>query len=106
MVCHTELDVGAASNNLVLNPITYGSLSSPWTQLAEQQSPHASYEPLSRILILKLAAKLHRFPLLGLQTIAAIYRQSRSSDINKDCLVGSNNSAVFAPNSVCHDSLR
>ena len=94
MVCHTELDVGAAAvaNNPVLNPMTiaaYGPLAACWntTPLASSKQSHAtSHEPLSRILILKLAAKLHRFPLLGLQTIAAIYRQSRSTDVNNECL--------------------
>lgn len=39
--------------------------------------------PISQLLLCKLAARLHRFPLLGLQTLAALYRQTRS-DIEVD----------------------
>ena len=34
--------------------------------------------PLNHLLLCKLAARFQRFPLLGLQTIAALYRQSHS----------------------------
>lgn len=34
--------------------------------------------PLNQLLLCKLAARFQRFPLLGLQTIAALYRQSHS----------------------------
>jgi len=38
----------------------------------------------NQLLLLKLAAKFRRFPLLGIQTFAALYHQTRTEDLNKN----------------------
>lgn len=40
--------------------------------------PDSDRTSLNHVLLCKLAARLHRFPLLGLQTFAALYRLSRN----------------------------
>ena len=36
----------------------------------------------NRLLLLKLATKFRHFPLLGIQTFAALYHQTRTEDLN------------------------
>lgn len=38
----------------------------------------------NHLLLLKLATKFRRFPLLGIQTIAALYHQTRTEDLNNN----------------------
>ena len=74
MVClNSELASACATSSPNSRATWISSLNSKTTSL--------DVVPLNQILICKLAARLHRFPLLSLQTIAALYRsQSRLSD--------------------------
>lgn len=47
-------------------------------QLQNLPQEQSARIPLNQLLLCKLASRFHRFPLLGLQTIAALYRQSRT----------------------------
>ena len=58
--------------------IVYGGGGGSDLQLQNLQQEQSARVPLNQLLLCKLASRFHRFPLLGLQTIAALYRQSRA----------------------------
>ena len=63
------------------------------TPVQQQQAEWIMTPLMKQLLLVKMAAKFHRFPLLSIQTIATLYHQKRSEDIN-NCYLINNRSAI------------
>ncbi|XP_057375910.1 scaffold attachment factor B2-like isoform X2 [Daphnia carinata] len=88
MVCLTALNAEAARNLQIAVK----------KELFEVRNvPDSDRPSLNQVLLCKLAARLHRFPLLGLQTFAALYRLSRN-ELDLDNRRSLNQSKPFAFN--------
>ncbi|XP_046451363.1 scaffold attachment factor B2-like isoform X3 [Daphnia pulex] len=97
MVCLTAFNAGA-SRNL--------QLAVKKELLEVRNVPASSDRPsLNHVLLCKLAARLHRFPLLGLQTFAALYRLTRN-ELDLDNCHSLNQSKPFSTNSTISDCPR
>ena len=97
MVCLTAFSAGA-SRNL--------QLAVKKELLEVRNVPASSDRPsLNHVLLCKLAARLHRFPLLGLQTFAALYRLTRN-ELDLESCHSLNPSKPFSTNSTISDCPR
>ena len=90
MVCLTACNAGSPLN---LQVAVKKDLLEARNALAPDRSS------LNHILLCKLAARLHRFPLLGLQTFAALYRFSRN-ELDFDTCHSLNPPKPFSTNTI------